>query len=64
MDCEEDEQALTQIKRFFPAYARKNRIAQVDSLDIVKEGGAMKQKATSIILANNEYFSFKRNNLI
>ena len=41
MNCEEDEQALTQIKHFFPAYARNNRIAQIDSLDIVKEGGAL-----------------------
>lgn len=64
MNCEEDEHALAQIKTFFPAYAENNRIAQVDSLEIVKEGGAMKQKATSIILANYEYFSFKRNNLI
>lgn len=41
MDCEEDEQALMQIKHFFPAYARNNKIAQVDSLEIVKEDGAL-----------------------
>ena len=38
---DEDEQALKQIKEYFPAYSNKNRVQQVVMSEIVKVGGAL-----------------------
>jgi agmatine/peptidylarginine deiminase len=40
-NADEDEQALEQMRIYYPNYARNNRIAQVDMTEIVKEGGAL-----------------------
>jgi agmatine/peptidylarginine deiminase len=41
LNIEEDEQAFEQMKKYYPDYARNNRIAQVDMTEIVNEGGAL-----------------------
>lgn len=41
LNIDEDEQAFEQMKKYYPDYARNNRIAQVDMTEIVKEGGAL-----------------------
>lgn len=41
LNIEEDEQAFEQMKKYYPDYARNNRITQVDMTEIVKEGGAL-----------------------
>jgi len=40
-EIDEDEQALEQIKRFYPDYAENDRITQIDMTKIVKYGGAL-----------------------
>lgn len=40
-DIDEDEQALEQIKKYYPDYAENDRIAQIDMTKIVKFGGAL-----------------------
>lgn len=40
-DIEEDNQALDQIKNYFPDYEREHKIFQVDMTQIVKYGGAL-----------------------
>ena len=39
-NIDEDSQALEQIKKYYSDYANKNRIAQIDMIEIVKFGGA------------------------
>lgn len=41
LGIEEDDQALKQIKKYYPDYAGNDRIAQVDMTEIVKLGGAL-----------------------
>ena len=41
LNIEEDNQALEQISKYYPDYAKSKRIAQVDMTDIVKQGGAL-----------------------
>ncbi len=38
---EEDEQALKQLKEYYPDYAKRNRIFQIDMNDVVIYGGAL-----------------------
>lgn len=40
-NADEDEQAFEQIKKYYPDYAERNRIAQVGLTEIVKFGGAL-----------------------
>jgi len=40
-NADEDEQALEQMKIYYPNYARNNRIVQVDMTEIVKYKGAL-----------------------
>ncbi|WP_240524937.1 agmatine deiminase family protein [Candidatus Sulfidibacterium hydrothermale] len=40
-EIDEDEQALEQIKRYYPDYAENDRIAQINMTKIVKYGGAL-----------------------
>lgn len=40
-NIEEDSQALNQIKQYFPDYAEKGAIVQVDMTEIIKDGGAL-----------------------
>lgn len=41
LNIDEDEQAFEQMKKYYPDYARNNRIAKVNMTEIVKEGGAL-----------------------
>ncbi len=40
-DIDEDEQAIEQIKKYYPDYAEDDKIAQIDMTEIVKFGGAL-----------------------
>ena len=40
-NIDEDEQALKQIKKYYPEYRINERIKQVNMIDIVKYGGAL-----------------------
>lgn len=40
LNIEEDELAFSQIQMYYPEYAKRNRIIQVDATEIVKEDGA------------------------
>jgi len=40
LNIEEDEQAMSQIQMYYPEYAERNRIVQVDATEIVKGEGA------------------------
>jgi agmatine deiminase len=41
MGIEEDEQALEQIKKFFPDYAKRDEIRQIKMREIVEMDGAL-----------------------
>lgn len=41
LNIDEDDQAFKQIEKYYPVYAKNNRIAQIDMTDIVKLGGAL-----------------------
>jgi agmatine deiminase len=41
LNIDEDDQALDQIKQYYPDYARKKRICQAEAANIVKAGGAL-----------------------
>lgn len=48
-DIQEDDQAVAQIKKAFPAYNAKGQIETINSLDVIQHGGVLNCASWNII---------------